>query len=378
MPSAAVLPRSFRAVAAVVVLSIGLGTLLGALAYRLTGTTPQPTPSVSETAPGPTGSLAPAPRVGAPAPEIGLADLQGRPINLESLRGQTVLVNFWASWCIPCEQEMADLQALYEQERERGFVIVGINEGEEPTRAATFLTRKGITFPTVFDTDMTVTRRYQVFGLPNSFFVDSEGIIRARVVGPFSLEQMRKHLADVRSGTLVTAPRVSSLVAAMSADSDRPAAEVNGTVITLGQVNRRLDLEMALSAVRGGLVVDLTQPEQAEELARQQRALAERLIDERVIAARAVAVGITIPDAEIDADLAQTAQEAGLSVEQLAVQLQAHGSDVAVLGEAHESMRLIGRFVAERVLTGMTEEQISDFDDWLIAARQRAKARVLL
>jgi hypothetical protein len=272
---------------------------------------------------------------------------------------------------------MADLQALYEQERERGFVIVGINEGEEPTRAATFLSRKGITFPNVFDTDMTVTRRYQVFGLPNSFFIDSEGVIRARVVGPFSLSQMRKHLVDVRGGTAVAAPSVVSLVAAMSAVNERPVAEVNGDVITLGQVNRRLDLELALAVVRGGLVADLTQPDQRDELAQQQRAVAERLVDERVIAARSAAAGITISNDEIDVDLAQTAQEAGMSVEQLASQLRAHGSDIAVLAEAQEAMRLIGRFTAERILTGATEEQISDLDEWLAVARQRANARVL-
>lgn len=76
--------------------------------------------------------------------------------------------------------------------------------------------------------------------------------------------------------------------------------------------------------------------------------------------------------------MAATAQETSLTVEQLAVQLAANGSDVAALAEAHQAMRLIGRFAAERVLTGATEEQITDFEEWLAEARRRLKARVLL
>lgn len=212
-----------------------------------------------------------APRPGARAPEIGLADLDGRLVTIDSLRGQTVLVNFWASWCPPCEKEMADLQTLYGEERDRGLVVLGINEGEEPSRAAEFLQRKGITFPTVLDARMEVTQRYEVFGLPNSFVIDPQGIVRARVVGPFTLEQMRGHVNEVRQGRTVEPPRVVSLVAALAADRDRAAAEVNGTTITLGEVDRRLDLESALVALRGGLATDLTNPEQATVLRQQRR-----------------------------------------------------------------------------------------------------------
>jgi cytochrome c biogenesis protein CcmG/thiol:disulfide interchange protein DsbE len=363
---------------------VGLGALLGYLAYAAdlfgTGAAPPAAdaapPSVS--APAPSAALPPAPKVGSPAPEIGIADLEGSPVTLDSLRGRTVLVNFWASWCPPCEKEMADLQSLYVEEAGRGFTVLGVNEGEEPERAAAFMKSKGITFPTVLDADMAVTRRYEVFGLPNSFFIDPDGIVRARVVGPFSLDQMRAHLAEVRGGDNVAAPRAVSVFAAMAARNDSPAGEMKGATITLGEVNRRLDLETALTALRGGLAPDLTRPENAAELRLQQRALAERLVDERLVAARAAVVGIGIAEAEVEADLARTAEEVGLPLDRLGPALAANGADIAALRDAQRAMRLIARYTAERILTGRNDEKVDDFEEWFAAARRAAGARVLL
>jgi len=361
------------------------GGALGVAAYLLTGDRGKLDVIVASTAPaGGSTAIAPAvppvvaPRPGAGAPEIGLADLEGRMVTMDSLRGKTVLVNFWASWCPPCEKEMADLQTLYGEERGRGLVVLGINEGEEPSRAAEFLQRKGITFPTVLDAKMEITQRYEVFGLPNSFVIDGQGIVRARVVGPFTLEQMRGHVDEVRQGRTVEPPKVVSLVAGLAADRDRPAAEVNGTTITLGDVDRRLDLESALIALRGGLVPDLTRPDQATVLHQQRRAIAERLADERLIAARAAAAGIAVSDAEIEQDIVRLAGELKLPRERLDAELTGNGSDVAVLREVYRSEHLIARFVAERVLTGQTDERTDDYDAWFDAARRRAGLRIVI
>lgn len=368
---------------------ICLGALVGVIAYMMSPSRPQavatvpagevgaPAAAGAPSLPAP-GSLVPAPKVGSQAPEIGLADLEGRQVTLTSLRGKVVLVNFWASWCPPCEKEMGDLQSLYTEEADRGLVVLGVNEGEEPGRAAEFLKRKGITFPTVLDQGMQVTVRYEVFGLPNSFFIDANGVVRARVVGPFSLEDMRGHLDRVRQGQNVEAPRVQPVAVATAADSQRPAAEVHGTVITLGEVNRRVDLESALIALKGGLAPDLTQEANAGDLRRLQRSLAERLVDERLVAARSAAAGIVVTDADIEVDMIQTAEEIRLQPDALPEALARNGSDVAVLRESHRSARLIARYVSERVLTGNTEERTDDYDQWLEAARRNAAARVLL
>ena len=366
---------------------IGFGVLVGIGAYMLSLPHPQASaPStntpISGVSGGPTASqiaeLAPAPHVGAPAPEIGLPDLAGQQVTLGSLRGQVVLINFWASWCPPCEKEMSDLQTLYQEESGRGLVVLGVNEGEEPGRAAEFLSRKGVTFPTVLDQGMQVTSRYQVFGLPNSFFIDANGIVRARVVGPFSLNDMRGHLTRVREGQDIGAPRAQSVAAASSADGQRPAAEVNGNVITLHEVNRRVDLESALIALKGGLAPDLTQAANAGDLRSLQRSLAERIVDERLVAARSAAVGLAIPEADVDADVRQTAEELRIEPESLVSALAANGSDIAVLREAHRAAQLMGRYVAEYVLTGSNDERLDDFEQWMDAARRNAGARVLL
>ena len=379
-PSRVMLALSFAAL-------IGFGVLVGIGAYMLSLPRPQASaPStntpISSVSGGPTASqlaaLAPAPHVGAPAPEIGLPDLAGQQVTLGSLRGQVVLINFWASWCPPCEKEMSDLQTLYQEESGRGLVVLGVNEGEEPGRAAEFLSRKGVTFPTVLDQGMQVTSRYQVFGLPNSFFIDANGIVRARVVGPFSLNDMRGHLTRVREGQDIGAPRAQSVAAASSADGQRPAAEVNGNVITLHEVNRRVDLESALIALKGGLAPDLTQAANAGDLRSLQRSLAERIVDERLVAARSAAVGLAIPEADVDADVRQTAEELRIEPESLVSALAANGSDIAVLREAHHAAQLMGRYVAEYVLTGTNDERLDDFEQWMGAARRNAGAHVLL
>jgi hypothetical protein len=189
---------------------------------------------------------------------------------------------------------------------------------------------------------------------------------------------MRGHLAHVRQGQDVTPPRVQSVAAASAVDGQRPAAEVDGRLITLYEINRRVDLESALMALKGGIVTDLTQEANAADLRRLQRSLAERVVDERLVAARSAAAGLVIPEADVDADVRQTAEELRITPDALASALAANGSDVAVLREAHRAAQLMGRYVAEHVLTGANDERLDDFEQWMDSARQRAGARVLL
>jgi peroxiredoxin len=123
------------------------------------------------------------PLVGSPAPEILLKDLQGQDVKLSDLRGKVVLVNFWATWCKPCKEEMPAMQASYDKLRDRGFVVLAVNELEDTEKVAEHIRAYGHTFPVVMDRNNTVANKYGVVGLPASFLIDRQGIVRERVSG---------------------------------------------------------------------------------------------------------------------------------------------------------------------------------------------------
>ena len=129
------------------------------------------------------GMAARPPLVGSPAPEIVLKDLQGRDVKLSDLRGKVVLVNFWATWCKPCKEEMPAMQASYDKLRDKGFVVLAVNELEDTARVAEHIRTHGHTFEVVMDHNNQVANMYGVVGLPASFLIDPQGIVRERISG---------------------------------------------------------------------------------------------------------------------------------------------------------------------------------------------------
>ncbi|GAX91836.1 thiol-disulfide oxidoreductase ResA [Effusibacillus lacus] len=124
---------------------------------------------------------------GQAAPPFTLSDLNGNKLSLADLKGKVVLLNFWGSWCDPCRQEMPAIQAAYEQYKDKGFVVVGVNIGESKVTAKGFADRYGVTFPVVLDKDREVTlERYKVGPIPSSFFIDKQGNIQYRYEGPMT------------------------------------------------------------------------------------------------------------------------------------------------------------------------------------------------
>lgn len=132
-----------------------------------------------------TGGKIPAPRQGFLAPDFELQDGQGNAVRLSDLRGQPVLVNFWASWCPPCQAEMPAMQAVHERYAEEGFVILAVNVTAQDSEAAAmdFIASRGLTFQVLFDRNGEASRLYETRALPTSFFIDSQGIIQEVVVG---------------------------------------------------------------------------------------------------------------------------------------------------------------------------------------------------
>ncbi len=125
----------------------------------------------------------PLPRKGFAAPDFTLDMLDGRAITLSDLQGQVVLINFWASWCLPCREEMPAIQQVYERYRDQGFVVLAVNLQEEDAHVAAFVDQLELTFPVLMDRDGDVFDRYRVMALPSTFFLDRAGVIQDLAVG---------------------------------------------------------------------------------------------------------------------------------------------------------------------------------------------------
>lgn len=112
------------------------------------------------------------------APDFTLKSASGENLRLSELRGEVVMINFWASWCGPCRQEMPLLDELYNQYRPMGFTILGVNVEEDSTKARKMLTENPVTFPVVFDNKSAVSKLYNVVAMPSTVLVDRDGNVR--------------------------------------------------------------------------------------------------------------------------------------------------------------------------------------------------------
>lgn len=126
-------------------------------------------------------------KMGEAAPPLSLADLQGRRVDLASLRGKVVLVNFWATWCAPCLAEIPELADAWRTQRGRCLEVLGVaEESGSPADVAEFARRNAIPYPVVLDQDGKVAADWQVPGYPRSYLVDRDGRVRRVFDGPLS------------------------------------------------------------------------------------------------------------------------------------------------------------------------------------------------
>ena len=124
---------------------------------------------------------------GSAAPDFELPALDGSaPVKLSGLRGQVVLLNFWATWCKPCEDEMPAMQRLYRALRDEGFELIAVSVDAEQDLEVVrqFRERMAISFPIALDPEKRVSEQYQTMGFPESLLIDRDGTIVERYVGP--------------------------------------------------------------------------------------------------------------------------------------------------------------------------------------------------
>jgi thiol-disulfide isomerase/thioredoxin len=186
-------PFSLRQVTIAILVVMGTAIVLTLASVPL-GTTerglPIPDPSaflIGSPIPGlGIGELAPEFEGDGPNGRVGLTDLNGAPIRLADLRGKAVWVNYWASWCPPCQFETPTIRAMDDRYRDRGLIIVAVQVQQTVQAGRDYAARYGLRYAIGADVTGAIFHTYHVFALPTQFFIDPDGVLRQIVNGPLS------------------------------------------------------------------------------------------------------------------------------------------------------------------------------------------------
>jgi len=146
---------------------------------------------------GPAGTLLEA---GRPAPDFALEDLEGRTWRLSEQRGKVIFLNFWATWCPPCRQEMPDMEALHREMTLTGqpFQMLAVLSNDDPANGALMAEKIGLTFPILKDEEALTAQAYGLTGIPETFIIDGNGMVRERLSGarPWNSPESRGMLSQ--------------------------------------------------------------------------------------------------------------------------------------------------------------------------------------
>jgi len=118
------------------------------------------------------------PKTGQPAPDFTLRSSTGKNVKLSERRGEVVMVNFWATWCAPCRQEMPQLNQLYDRYRKNGFTLLAVSVDDNPDKALEMAKQLGVRFPVLIDSRKQVSRLYDIDAMPSTLLIDRDGKVR--------------------------------------------------------------------------------------------------------------------------------------------------------------------------------------------------------
>jgi len=142
------------------------------------------------------------PRLGGTAPSFALPDLRGNQIQLaaEIKSHRVTLVNFWATWCPPCRQEIPELIALYKRYKPQGLQLLAVDLREDPGEVKAFAARQGMTFPVLIDSNGRVADKYGIYYIPTTYILDGDGRIRAKFEGGTTASALRAKIDPLLKG----------------------------------------------------------------------------------------------------------------------------------------------------------------------------------
>ena len=138
--------------------------------------------------------------VGKPAPDFDTIDMEGKIWSLSKLKGQVVFVNFWATWCAPCREEMPSMERLYAKLPKDKFKMIALFNNDSPALVKDFVAKLGLTMPILDDQKNLIGIKYGLTGLPETFIIDKQGVIREKFIGPAewdspeSVEMLTKYI----------------------------------------------------------------------------------------------------------------------------------------------------------------------------------------
>jgi cytochrome c biogenesis protein CcmG/thiol:disulfide interchange protein DsbE len=136
------------------------------------------------------------PVIGSMLEDFVLPGINKQTISLNQYRGKTIILNFWATWCVPCKDEMPLLQSIYQTSGEK-LVVIGVNSQESEGDVQRFIDQNFINFPIALDASGEITRKFQINGYPTTFLIDSKGILRNLHIGVLREDLLQSYLAEL-------------------------------------------------------------------------------------------------------------------------------------------------------------------------------------
>lgn len=132
------------------------------------------------------------------AMDFKLKDLNGNEVSLSDYKGKKVFLNFWATWCSPCRSEMPEMEKLYQETKNSDLIILAVNLDEDKETVQKFMSSNKYNFPVLLDTDNIVASKYRIVSIPTSFFIDKEGNIADKHIGPMTIEDMKNYINNIK------------------------------------------------------------------------------------------------------------------------------------------------------------------------------------